>query len=98
MTMDEADEGSNDRGDLPDGLLEPGRMTTTADPIMRKQAEDVIQEHAAVKRMSRDEEEPPKQLPDGLIKPGRMTTTADPVMRKEAKEFLENHADETDLG
>lgn len=31
---------------LPDGLIKPGRMTTTADPVMRKEAKAFLEKHA----------------------------------------------------
>lgn len=35
----------NDRRTMPEGILEPGRLTTTADPEMRERAERIIREH-----------------------------------------------------
>lgn len=33
------------RRKMPEGILQPGRLTTTSDPEMRKRAERILQEH-----------------------------------------------------
>lgn len=38
-------EDGDERRKLPKGFLKPGRLTTTADPEMRKRAERIIREH-----------------------------------------------------
>lgn len=46
MSMAEAEAGDErERRKLPKGFLKPGRLTTTADPEMRKRAERIIREH-----------------------------------------------------
>lgn len=42
MSSDEEE----DLKQLPDGLIKPGRMTTTADPVMRKEAKAFLDKHA----------------------------------------------------
>ncbi len=42
MSRDEEE----DPDQLPDGLIKPGRMTTTADPVMRKEAKEFLEKHA----------------------------------------------------
>lgn len=44
MVMTDRDDKKK-REELPDGLIKPGRMTTTADPVMRKKAEAVIRKY-----------------------------------------------------
>lgn len=43
MAMTESDDEG--RRKLPEGFLRPGRLTTTADPEMRRRAKRILREH-----------------------------------------------------